>query len=227
MEVTRGCLPDAAPSTPRFPALARVALACVLALAALAALATPAAAQTDGICGRTAQVQTAILGQISGITDCAAVTPAHLAGITGTLDLSEQNITAIAAGDFAGLTALTELNLNLNALSTLPADVFDGLTALTRLDLQYTGLTTLPAGVFENLTALTELDLAGNPGAPFAPTAAALPALAGGLGPEPAPRCAPPSRGSPARSGRPRAPASRAAASAGRWSLAPAWRNQD
>ena len=109
MEVTRGCLPDAAPSTPRFPALARVALACVLALAALAALATPAAAQTDGICGRTAQVQTAILGQISGITDCAAVTPAHLAGITGTLDLSEQNITAIAAGDFAGLTALTEL----------------------------------------------------------------------------------------------------------------------
>ena len=203
MEVTRGCLPDAAPSTRRFPALARVALACVLALAALAALATPAAAQTDGICGRTAQVQTAILGQISGITDCAAVTPAHLAGITGTLDLSEQNITAIAAGDFAGLTALT------------------------RLDLQYTGLTTLPAGVFENLTALTELDLAGNPGAPFAPTAAALPALAGGLGPEPAPRCAPPSRGSPARSGRPRAPASRAAASAGRWSLAPAWRNQD
>ena len=53
--------------------------------------------------------------------------------------------------------------------------MFDGLTALTELVLTNTALATLPAGVFDELTALTELSLDGNPGAPFAPTAVALP----------------------------------------------------
>ena len=43
-------------------------------------------------------------------------------------------ITALAAGDFNGLTALTNLNLRDNSLSTLPAGVFDELTALTNLN---------------------------------------------------------------------------------------------
>ena len=196
MEVTRGCLPDAAPSTPRFPALARTALACVLALAALA---TPALAQT-GICGRTTVVQTFILAKIEGVSACADVTGTHLAAITGSLLLNSESITALAAGDFAGLTSLTNLYLNHNELTALPSGVFDGLTALRLLRLVENGLITLPAGVFDELTALrylylhdnalatlpadvfepltsltNRLYLDDNPGAPFAPVAVALP----------------------------------------------------
>ena len=130
---------------------------------------------TAGICGRTEQVRTAIVALISGVTHCALVTDAHLAAITGTLSLRSAAITALAAGDFDGLTALTELHLNQSSLETLPAGVFAGLTALEELELQYNYLSTLPAGVFDGLTALTSLQLQGNPGAPFSPTADALP----------------------------------------------------
>ena len=154
---------------------------------------------TLGICGRTEQVRDAIVALVSGAINCALVTDTHLGAITGTLDLRSDGITALAAGDFDGLTALTVLNLRNNSLSTLPAGVFDELTALTNLNLwgnslstlpagvfdELTALTTLglrnnslstlPAGVFEELTALTTLRLDGNPGAPFSPTADALP----------------------------------------------------
>ena len=152
-----------------------------------------------GICGRTEEVRDALLAQIPGVSDCAAVTAAQLAAITGPLDLSGQNITELAAGDFAGLTGLIELYLNNNKLTTLRGDVFAGLTALTQLQLNNNELETLPKdvfaglpvlkvltlydndleklpdGVFEPLTALAYLGLYGNPGAPFAPTAVALP----------------------------------------------------
>ena len=85
---------------------------------------------TAGICGRTEQVRDAIVGLVSGVTHCANVTDAHLADITGTLNLSNKGITALAAGDFDGLTALTQLQLFGNSLSTLPDSVFDELTAL-------------------------------------------------------------------------------------------------
>ena len=152
-----------------------------------------------GICGRTAAVRDTILAAIAGVGDCALVTGEHLAAITGELNLAAKSITALAAGDFAGLTALTGLDLNSNALATLPAGVFDSLTKLTVLNLRNNTLTTLPAavfarlaaletlflnnntlatlpaGVFAGLTSLTELRLATNPGAPFAPVAVALP----------------------------------------------------
>ena len=66
---------------------------------------------TLGICGRTEAVRGAIVGQISGITDCADVTDAQLAAITGSLDLNRKGISALAAGDFDGLTRLTSLDL--------------------------------------------------------------------------------------------------------------------
>ena len=152
-----------------------------------------------GICGRTEEVRDALVALIPGVTECAAVTDANLAAITGPLDLSGQNITAVAAGDFAGLTGLIELYLNNNKLTTLRGDVFAGLPALTQLQLNNNELETLPKdvftklpllklltlydndldtlpdGVFEPLTALAYLGLYGNPGAPFAPTAVALP----------------------------------------------------
>ena len=116
----------------------------------------------EGICGRTLAVQTAILGKISGVSACADVTTAHLAAITGTLDLRNKSISALAEGDFAGLTALTTLNLTSNDLTGLPAGVFDPLTELTSLNLILNDLTELPAGVFDTLTKLTSLDLSNN-----------------------------------------------------------------
>ena len=76
---------------------------------------------------------------------------------------------------FDGLTALESLHLHDNDLTALPEGVFDGLTALRQLVLYHNDLTELPDDVFEELTALSELILDDNPGAPFAPTAVALP----------------------------------------------------
>ena len=120
------------------------------------------AAAAAGICGRTAEVRDALVDLIPGVSDCADVTDAHLAAITGTLDLAAENITALAAGDFAGLTTLTELKLYHNELTALPEDVFDGLTALKTLNLYHNKLTSLPDDVFDGLTSLTKLNLDHN-----------------------------------------------------------------
>ena len=138
-------------------------LAAVLLVAFVSLLGLPLQAEAQtGICGRTAQVRTYLLGKISGVSNCADVTDAHLAAITGRLNLNYSGITALAAGDFDGLTALPELFLHTNSLTTLPAGVFDELTALTYLHLGGNSLTTLPAGVFDELTALELLLLGGN-----------------------------------------------------------------
>ncbi|WP_419935295.1 putative Ig domain-containing protein [Candidatus Palauibacter sp.] len=115
-----------------------------------------------GICARTEAVRDGILAKIVGVTDCANVTDTHLAAMTGALLLNAKSITALAAGDFDGLTALTTLNLNENSLTALPAGVFDELTALTDLHLAENSLTALPARVFDELTALSILDLEDN-----------------------------------------------------------------
>ena len=62
------------------------------------------------------------------MTDCAAVTAAHLAGITGvevSLNLRDKGITGLKAGDFAGLTGLFFMFLDKNELTALPAGLFD------------------------------------------------------------------------------------------------------
>ena len=115
-----------------------------------------------GICPRTQQVRDAILGKISGVTNCALVTDLHLAAVSGTLDLFGGGITTLQSGDFDGLTALTYLELSSNLLTALPAGVFDDLSALTTLELDYNSLAALPAGVFADLSALTTLELNSN-----------------------------------------------------------------
>ena len=112
-----------------------------------------------GICGRTAQVRDAILYIVGG--NCADVTAADLASLEE-LDLSGESITALAAGDFAGMTELYLLDLGDNALSTLPDGLFADLTVLEELSLGDNDLTTLPTGVFDSLITLYSLDLAGN-----------------------------------------------------------------
>ena len=115
-----------------------------------------------GICPRTQQVRDAILGEISGVTNCALVTDMHLAAVTGRLNLFSDGITTLQSGDFDGLSALTMLQLESNSLAALPDGVFDDLGALTTLQLSNNGLAALPDGVFDDLSALTELYLSGN-----------------------------------------------------------------
>ncbi|MDE2826067.1 MAG: leucine-rich repeat protein [Bacteroidota bacterium] len=122
----------------------------------------PVAHMSLNICDRTAAVMDAILSRIAATNNCSEVTSTQLAGITGTLDLSTQNISSLKAGDFDGLTSLTRLDLDENDLSTLPHGVFNELTSLTRLDLSANDLVRLPDDIFDRLTSLTSLYLDEN-----------------------------------------------------------------
>ena len=112
------------------------------------------------ICSRTPRVVDEILS-IAGVTDCATVTDADLAAITH-MNLSNEGLSALQEGDFAGLSGLAFLDLRDNGLTQLPQSLFADLTALTELVLDGNWLGTLPADVFDPLAALTLLDLAEN-----------------------------------------------------------------
>ena len=119
-----------------------------------------------GICDRTEAVRVGLVDLIDdlhpSVASCADVTDAHLAAITGSLDLRRSGIGSLEAGDFAGLTHLETLKLSRNRLRTLPAGVFAGLVDLKDLDLWFNELETLPSGVFSGLTSLQDLDLEEN-----------------------------------------------------------------
>ena len=124
----------------------------------------PVSAQAQGICDRTPQVQSAILGQISTVTDCALVTTAQLNALDGTLDLSNSvpALTSLMSGDFDDLTKLEILQLGGNSIESLPLSVFDDLTSLTELHLNGNNIASLREDVFAGVANLTELDLRGN-----------------------------------------------------------------
>ena len=119
-----------------------------------------ASAITTGICGRTSEVSTAVVAA-SGAPGCAQVTMHHLREVTH-LDLSDQGISSLDSGDFAGLVRLDVLDLSDNALTALPAGVFDELLLLRDLRLDGNSLSTVPSGVFDQLFMLEELSLSGN-----------------------------------------------------------------
>ena len=115
-----------------------------------------------GICDRTAVVQTAIINLIISAVNCENVTTARLAGVTGTLNLSELGLASVEAADFAGLSNLDQLRLDNNLLTTLPEGVFNHLGSLSRLYLYSNQLSSLPAGAFTGLSGLNELSLFHN-----------------------------------------------------------------
>ena len=110
---------------------------------------------------RTQQVQDRIVALVPGVDAANDVTAAHLALITN-LNLSDQSITALKAGDFDGLSALRSLSLAKNTLSSLPAGIFSGLASMSSLDLGSNELSSLPDGVFSKLSAMDRLNLAYN-----------------------------------------------------------------
>ena len=112
--------------------------------------------------GRTPAVRKAIIERIAGVTDCADVTDAHLAGIAGTLDLASRNITSLRAGDFAGLSWVRLLDLYDNALTTLPSGLLSGLTNLAVVYLDENALTALPADLLAPVPQIDELWVAYN-----------------------------------------------------------------
>ena len=120
-----------------------------------------------GICSRSPKVRAAIINVLSGVSDCGAVTATHLASLTGTLMLGASGAATLQAGDFAGLSGLTGLDLANRSIASLPQDVFGDLAKVTTLNLSGNNLTELPAGVFAGLSSLSSVDLSGNSGAPF------------------------------------------------------------
>ena len=115
---------------------------------------------TANVCVRTPQVRDAIM-KAAGIGTCTEVSTSNLSEIIE-LDLNNGDVSSLAPGDFAGLTALDYLDLRFNRLSSLPAGVFSGLTALKTLHLYDNRLTNLSADVFSGLTALQYLSLGSN-----------------------------------------------------------------
>ena len=107
-------------------------------------------------------MRNAIVGKVSGVTNCADVTSSHLSGITGTLDLSEKSLTSLQEDDFDGLTSLTTLDLDNNSLSSLHEDIFDGLSSLETLWLNNNRLSSLDGDIFNELTSLQNLSLNNN-----------------------------------------------------------------
>ena len=124
--------------------------------------AAPAHAQSTGICDRTPAVRTAILGRISGITDCRNVTSSHLSGITGKLDVSRRRLTSLQENDFDGLSNLEELDLYSNSLNSLHEDIFDGLSSLETIWLSNNSLRSLSEDIFDGLSSLDTLYLNNN-----------------------------------------------------------------
>ena len=117
----------------------------------------------EGVCDRTSAVEQAILDALSmQSSECAEVTDAHLALITGPFDLSGSAVASLESRDFMGLSALTGLNLDNSTMTALPTEVFSGLGSLTSLSLQDGDLASLDARVFDSLSNLATLDFSGN-----------------------------------------------------------------
>ena len=110
---------------------------------------------------RTPQVRDAIVAAVPGVDAPGNITAAHLSAIRE-LDLRNQNISTLKPGDFEGLTAVTTLYLGSNRLRRLPAGIFSGLNRLTTIYLGRNELASLPAGIFNGLNALTRLHLRSN-----------------------------------------------------------------
>ena len=123
-------------------------------------------ADNAGIYSRTEAVRVKLVDTVNNtyttVASCTDVTEAHLAALTGSLDLSSSSIDSLGAGDFSGLSNLTVLDLSRNQLEELPEGVFAGLVSLDHLDLAYNQLGVLPVGLFSGLSNLMALGLSRN-----------------------------------------------------------------
>ena len=116
---------------------------------------------------RTLQVRDAIVAEVPGVNNPDDVTDTHLAAITS-LNLNNKGITSLKFGDFNGLTALTHLRLDNNAISDVShLEDLEDLTSLKTLNLESNFISDISP--LEGLTSLTDLRLRGNPISDYAP----------------------------------------------------------
>ena len=148
----------------------RATFSVISAIALLGVFPQDVTAQTTvDICSRTQQVREKIVAMINDSAQspptppviCSTVAVDQLAAITA-LNLSGDNIAALQARDFFGLTSLRALELNGNQLNDLPPQIFDALTSLETLDLSSNRLSDLPPKIFDTLASLRELLLSSN-----------------------------------------------------------------
>ncbi|XP_053258357.1 adhesion G protein-coupled receptor A3 [Podarcis raffonei] len=88
--------------------------------------------------------------------------PGGLPNRTVTLILSNNKITELKNGSFAGLSLLERLDLKNNLISTIDPGAFVGLSSLKRLDLTNNQIGCLNADIFKELANLVRLNLSGN-----------------------------------------------------------------
>lgn len=75
------------------------------------------------------------------------------------LDLTDNRITSIESGDFAGLTNLQSLDLRINQITSVERGDFTGLPSLQTLRLAGNSIASIESGAFEGLASLQELGL--------------------------------------------------------------------
>ena len=75
-------------------------------------------------------MQDAILGALPDVSACGDVTAGLLAGIAGTLQISDMGMPALKLRDFAGLNGLMTLVNTDNQVAPLPSDIFSGPTGV-------------------------------------------------------------------------------------------------
>ena len=121
-------------------------------------------AEPRGVCWcRDLDVRAAGLTSIDNSTFSGALFP-HLQ----VLDLSENQITDIADGAFAGLNRLERLDLSRNMITKVTTGTFRGLANLHTLYLDQNRLSFVDRSVWASVEMLWHLHLQLNPGAPFA-----------------------------------------------------------
>ena len=83
--------------------------------------------EPPGLCNRNQAVQDSVLAKLPGISQCSSVTGEHLRGLSGTLDISGQGITALSATDLQGMSGITGIDASGNQLSRVPGDLLQQL----------------------------------------------------------------------------------------------------
>ena len=111
---------------------------------------------SPSISSRTTQVRDAIVSA-AGVQSADDVTVTNLEAILS-LNLNEQFIRSLKAGDFNGLTSLNTLNLSNNSISDI--STLENLTSLTELYLSDNSISDI--STLSGLTQLTHLDLSSN-----------------------------------------------------------------